>query len=154
VQILLDTNILVRSFNKASREHGETVRAVAELRRMGHTPVIVPQCLYEYWVVATRPIEQNGYGLTTYEADKRVEQLQPPLFQLLLDERAILPRWRDLVTRYEAKGKSAHDTRIVAAMVRHGLTHLLSWNSRHFARYTEVVSVTPSEALNGAIQPS
>lgn len=33
------------------------------------------------------------------------------------------------------KGKNAHDARLVAAMVRHGLTHILTFNAQDFSRY-------------------
>ena len=48
--------------------------------------------------------------------------------------------------RYSARGKQAHDTRLVAAMRVHGLTHLLTFNARNFNRYEEITVVDPAAA--------
>jgi predicted nucleic acid-binding protein len=71
------------------------------------------------------------------------------LFPPLRDERGILERWEDLVNAYQVYGKSAHDARIVAAMLRHGLTQLLTFNDRDFARFTEMTVVIPDAVLSG-----
>jgi len=39
------------------------------------------------------------------------------------------------------------DTRLVALMVAHGITHLLTLNPTDFARYSEITAVTPQEIL-------
>ena len=67
------------------------------------------------------------------------------LFPLYRDERGIFDRWEELVTRHEVKGKKAHDARIVAAMLHHNLTHLLTFNDADFKRFTEITVCTPSE---------
>ena len=43
--------------------HQPAVDAVALLRAQGHTLCLVPQNLYEFWVVCTRPLANNGYKL-------------------------------------------------------------------------------------------
>jgi predicted nucleic acid-binding protein len=57
------------------------------------------------------------------------------LFTLLRDERGVFPLWRELVRQHEVKCKHAHDARLVAAMKRHGLKHLLTFNASDFRRY-------------------
>jgi predicted nucleic acid-binding protein len=59
--------------------------------------------------------------------------------------------WRDLVATNDVKGKNAHDARLVAAMQRHGLTDLLSFNKPDFARFTAINAFTPAEVLDGKI---
>jgi hypothetical protein len=44
-------------------------------------------------------------------------------------------------------GKNAHDARFVAAMMAHGLTHLLTFNPQDFRRYSGITVVTPAEIL-------
>jgi hypothetical protein len=39
--------------------------ALGQLGNEGHELRVVPQVLYEYWSVATRPAENNGLGFTT-----------------------------------------------------------------------------------------
>ena len=151
MNILLDTNILTRWVNTVDSHHAETVEALRLLRTNGHTLSLVPQNLYEFWVVATRPIAVNGLSMTSDETRTELEQFSPPLFTLLLDERAILPRWQELVTKYDVKGKPAHDARLVAAMIRHGLTHLLTFNVRDFIRFTEISAIHPDAIISGTV---
>lgn len=105
---------------------------------------IVPQIHYEFWVAATRPVAQNGLGMTTAEAVSELQKLGPPLFRLFRDERAIYDPWRELVGRYNVQGKQAHDARLVAAMRRHRLTHLLTFNLADFQRYAGILLVDPN----------
>ena len=68
MQVLLDTNVLLRSVEPRHAQHQTSVDATDALRQRGHDLVIVPQVLYEFWSVATRPIEQNGLGMGPAEA--------------------------------------------------------------------------------------
>jgi len=94
-------------------------------------------------------MDVNGLGMSREAARSEICRLSTPLFSLLLDERAILPRWMDIVFDYDVKGKPAHDARLVAAMFRHGLTHVLTFNGKDFARYTGVTVVTPEAVAAG-----
>jgi hypothetical protein len=59
-------------------------------------------------------------------------------------------RWLNLVEKHAVVGKNAHDARIVAAMLRHNVVHLLTFNSKDFQRYSEIVASIPDEAaING-----
>ena len=44
-------------------------------------------------------------------------------------------------------GRDSHDTRIVAAMNVHGVTHLLTFNKDDFRRYTNIVAISPGEVI-------
>jgi predicted nucleic acid-binding protein len=48
-----------------------------------------------------------------------------------------------LVVAYGVKGVNVHDARLVAAMLVHGLTHILTFNISDFARYSEITAVHP-----------
>jgi predicted nucleic acid-binding protein len=149
VNVLLDTNVLTRWVNIQDPLQSKAVESIRAIRTGGHVPALVPQNHYEFWVVATRPIEANGLGLTTAEASVEIDRMGAPLFHLLQDERAILPRWRELVETYRVQGKPAHDARLVAAMLRHGLSYLLTFNVADFTRYKEVTAVHPDEVIAG-----
>jgi hypothetical protein len=45
--------------------------------------------------------------------------------------------------RHGVCGKKAHDTRLVAAMLVHGVKHILTFNVGDFARYPNVVVLDP-----------
>lgn len=146
--ILLDTNILLRSANPADSQYQVTADAIDALHDRGHKLVLVPQVLYEFWVVATRPIENNGLGWTSAKACGELLQLQD-VFRLLRDERTIFACWQRLVSQYDVKGKQAHDARIVAAMERFGLTRLLTFNIRDFTRYPSIRAISPESVRSG-----
>ncbi len=40
-----------------------------------------------------------------------------------------------------------HDTRIVAAMKVHGISHLVTFNDQDFKRYHEITVMTPAEVI-------
>lgn len=149
MNVLLDTNILTRWVNAEDPQHSKVVESLRTLRISGHVPTLVPQNHYEFWVVSTRPLEANGLGFTTDEATVEVDRFGSPLFLLMQDERAILPRWRALVQTHRVQGKAAHDARLVAAMLRHGLSCLLTFNTSDFARYAEVTAIHPDEVIAG-----
>ncbi len=45
---------------------------------------------------------------------------------------------------YGIRGVNVHDARLVAAMLVHGLTHILTFNITDFARYLEITAVNPT----------
>jgi len=143
--ILVDANILLRMVETKFPRHSDAVRST---RLLGETEslVSVPQVAYEFWAVATRTVEANGLGMTIEEADHSLQEMIE-LFPLLKDERGILPRWWDLVREYEVKGVKSYDTRLVAAMKRHGIHQLLTFNSPDFVRYDGIVPLTPEAVL-------
>src|SRR3990172_8933831 len=134
MRILLDTNVLCRMAEQGHPHHAPAESAVSKLRHDRHELCLVPQVLYEYWVVVTRPVADNGLGMKTSDADNTIDDWLV-LFPLLRDERGVFSAWRELVRQHDAKGKSAHDARLIAAMKRHNLTHLLTFNIADFQRY-------------------
>jgi predicted nucleic acid-binding protein len=50
------------------------------------------------------------------------------------------------------RGKNAHDARLVAAMLVHGLTHVLTFNGKDFARFGEI-AVIPPDGLPSPVSP-
>jgi predicted nucleic acid-binding protein len=144
MQILIDTNILIRATETGHPVHRSVAVALKELRYAGNTFCVVPQILYEFWSVATRPLSENGLGLSTAEADKLLAQFGPPYFRFCRDERAIFDYWRELVIAHDVKGKKSHDARLVAAMRRHGISQLLTFNINDFKRFTDITIIDPA----------
>lgn len=143
--ILLDTNILLREAQPAHQMYQITEDALSELRRQGEVLCIVPQSLYEFWVVATRPTAQNGFGMTATQAQAELGRMQT-IFLLLHDNDRILPEWERLVTNHAVLGKTAHDARLVAAMLVHGVGTILTFNDADFRRFPVTV-LTPAQVL-------
>lgn len=74
--------------------HKIATRAFELLPARGHTLHIVPQNLFELWVVATRPVEQNGLGMSADKALVELARLKN-MFALLPDKPAIYGLWGD-----------------------------------------------------------
>lgn len=143
--MLLDTSVLLRTLQVRHPQYETVVRALEALPTRGRDIHIVPQNLVELWVVATRPVEQNGLGLTPAAVATEVARIKS-IFPLLPETPAIYPVWENLVTQYEVSGKSAHDARLVAAMQVHGLTSILTFDKSGFTRYAGVEVVHPTDA--------
>jgi predicted nucleic acid-binding protein len=143
--VLIDTSTLLRTL-QASHPQRETARvAIKALIARGRELHIVPQNLVELWVVATRPLSQNGLGLSTPEAAADLARLKS-MFPLLADTPAIYPVWESLVIQYRVFGKPAHDARLVAAMRVHGLTTILTFDRTGFSRYAGIEVLHPADA--------
>ncbi len=141
--VLLDTNLLTRLSQPNHPHHSSAERAVYRLKKQNRQLLIVSQNIYEYWAVATRPIESlNGQGLSVVDTLAEIKRIQS-LFQLLPDTPAIYHRWLSLVEQYSIKGKQSHDARLVAAMQVHGISELLTFNTADFARYESIQAIDP-----------
>lgn len=145
---LLDANILIYGANPASPFFAECKRATNALTLRGDSPCLVPQSLYEFWTVATRaPNPQSpfsGLGITPARAHAEILALKKML-PLLPDNPGILPVWERLVSQHAVTGKDAHDARYVAAMTVHKVTHLLTFNTKDFKRFTNITALAPSD---------
>ena len=142
--VLVDTNLLLRLGDDGSSHQPVATQAIALLRLRGDRPCITAQNLIEFWAVATRPREANGLGWTTQHTATEIEQLRNK-FQLLEDSPAILGNWLMLVTTHDLKGKRVHDTRLVAVMQAHGVTHLLTFNTDDFKAFSNITLLHPKD---------
>jgi predicted nucleic acid-binding protein len=56
----------------------------------------------------------------------------------LPDNENVHKEWRKLVVNFGVSGVSVHDARIAAAMSVHKITHILTFNTSDFARYSSI----------------
>lgn len=128
---LIDTNVLLRLAQKKHPMRPDARRALVTLRQQGEELCIIPQNIIEFWAVATRPVANNGLGLTVNEAAGEIKKLKR-LFKLMPDLPPIYAEWESLVTEYLVVGKPTHDARLVAAIKAHNLSHILTFNTDDF----------------------
>lgn len=150
MRILLDTNVLLRLEDLDHVHHSVVRSAIDLLHANEHELVLVPQVLYESWVVATRPRTVNGLGLDSAQVDRMLSEWIE-LFTLLRDERKVFRFWRELVSSHDVCGKNAHDARLVAAMLRHGVSEILTINSSDFARFAAIRVWSPTDIVGGKL---
>jgi predicted nucleic acid-binding protein len=141
--VVIDANVLLRFADPTAAQHPIAAGALAALRAQGEALRTLPQSLYEFWVVATRPIANNGLGLSIAECEQILAQIEA-LFPLLGDPPALFVEWRALVVACACHGKVAHDARYVAALHAQGLTHLLTFNVADFARFPGITLLDPA----------
>jgi predicted nucleic acid-binding protein len=126
--------------------HAEAVDAVSTLRTGGDELCIVPQNLIEFWAVATRPLNVNGLEMTIARAQVELVRIKS-FFRYFPDTPSVYDEWERLVTNRAVSGKNTYDARIAAAMIVHGITHLLTFNGSDFKRYPEITVISPSEMI-------
>jgi predicted nucleic acid-binding protein len=141
---LLDTNILLRMADEGAPQHLLAGEAVSLLLARSNEVYVTAQNLIEFWAVATRPLEANGFGWGTEQTASEIEQIRSR-FPLLADTPEIVARWLTLVTAHDIKGKKVHDARLVAVMQVHGVTQLLTFNTDDFTGYSNLTVLHPRE---------
>ena len=134
--ILLDTNLLTRMTRSQDPQSGVARGAIQALFARGERMIVVPQNLYEFWAVATRPpgappAGRNGLGMTAAQAGQWLRFFRRR-FAFLPDRDQLCSLWQTLVETYGVMGFRAHDARLVAAMQSYGVTRLLTFNAGDF----------------------
>src|SRR2546429_8377155 len=139
---LVDTNVLRQSIQQADPMHADAKRAAAILTRQDQQVSIIAQNLIEFWAVATRPAVNNGLALSIADTVAHIKTFQQT-FTLLPDTPEIFFEWQRLVEAHSVSGRQVHDARLVAAMLVHGVSNLLTFNTDDFKRFSEITVVNP-----------
>jgi predicted nucleic acid-binding protein len=142
VDVLADTNIILRRLHRAHPQHRQAREAILRFSKEGNRICVTSQNLIELWTVSTRPAENNGLGLTPAQADRVLARVESSVLRLP-DSDDVYAEWRRLVVAHGVSGKTTHDARLVAAMIVNRVTHILTFNTHDFARYTEITVVHP-----------
>lgn len=142
---LVDTNVLLRLIFRNDSLHLTVRTAVRKLKKDGHILQATSQNFIEFWNVATRPTDKNGFGMTLSEVDTSLRLLER-VFPLLADAPNLYSQWRTIVVQFGVSGIQVHDARLVAAMITNNITHILTFNTRDFARYSSygITAVNPT----------
>ncbi|MBE9167045.1 PIN domain-containing protein [Pleurocapsales cyanobacterium LEGE 06147] len=141
---MADTNILLRFISPSDPNHILVRDVIYSLLKKGEGVCYTSQILGEFWNVCTRPTTtRSGFGLSIEETDQRAQVIER-YFIFLPDSAAVHTQWRRLVVDYRVSGVKVLDTRLVAAMIVHGLTHVLTFNISDFTRYSKITAVHPT----------
>jgi predicted nucleic acid-binding protein len=142
MRVLVDTNILARLALPAHALNLTTRQAIESLIEDDAELCVVPQIFYEFWVIATRPAFANGLDMSPANAAAEITKTKG-VFTLLSEEPGIFGRWEDLVASHGVLGKKAHDAHIVAAMMNHGVSDILTFNVQDFVRFSVITPISP-----------
>jgi predicted nucleic acid-binding protein len=152
MKVFADANILLRSIQTSHSMHSVVQKVISTLIQRGEELVLSPQVYYEFWVVSTRSHQANGLALSVQETEQEIAKFQQ-VFSLLEDSPALFSQWLSLVRTYAITGKRAHDTRLVAAMQLHQITHMLTLNPRDFQSFAGITVLTPADVLSSSSTP-
>jgi predicted nucleic acid-binding protein len=144
---VLDTNVVLRVADTSSAQHSMIFRSIASLKENDQELFLAPQVLMEFWSVATRPLNVNGFGWPVELVRNEINKLLQ-LFPLLPETPAVFEEWLRQVTERKVVGKRVHDARLVALLHTHGITHLLTFNAGDF-KDCGITAISPDQILAG-----
>ena len=140
---LVDSNVLLRWVQPNDPDYQLVTSALDSLASQNAALCYTSQNVAEFWNACTRPIDRNGYGLSPSETDRLARAFESQL-NLLADNILVHQEWRRLLTESNVSGVQVHDALLVAAMHVHGVSRILTFNVRDFARYSDIQAVHPS----------
>ena len=133
---MTDTNILVHSTVGSSPWHKETRNWLSILINDDVELCISTQVIREYLVILTRgDIFERKF--TPKEALNALKTILPDFIIFNETEETLIHLYK-LINRYGVKGKVIHDANIVATMLTHGITRLITYNTEDFRRFGEI----------------
>ncbi len=134
--IVVDTNALVSAFITSAPDHD---RAYAWFRQNAVSLAITRQIMREYVAVPTRPQHWAGPS-QVHQVIVQLESLVRPM-EILEDGPAVWAELTRLSRQFVFGGKQVHDANIVATMLAHGETRLLTFNVRDFRRFDTLIEI-------------
>jgi predicted nucleic acid-binding protein len=147
MQVLLDSNILIRWLEPDNSDQIVVKAALDRLLLEGADLCFTSQNLGEFWNTMTRPANRNGYGLSPEEAEIRIRDIEAQC-TLLPDSIDVHWEWRRLLVTHSVSGVQVHDAHLVAAMHIHGVSRILTFNTRDFARFTDIEAIHSADIKN------
>lgn len=135
-RVFIDTNILIFATSSTSPFNVDARNMLKQFLLNGDELVINTQVLREYMCNMTE------YQFDTRDAiERNVERFQQ--MTVVSDGMNIFQRWLQLVQQFRVSGKAVYDCNIVATMIENGVTEILTYNVKDFARYHSLVTVLP-----------
>jgi hypothetical protein len=103
----------------------------------------------EFWNVATRPVKDNGQGLSADRVKRRIAVIER-LCDVVAEDAVSYEHWKRLVESLGVSGVEVHDARLVSVMLRCGIKRILTLNDGDFQRYISegIEVITPEVVLS------
>ena len=137
--VFVDTNNLVHANDEDSAFHADARARLTELDSSGCDLRINRQVLREYAVVVGRKMhEKNAFDAKALTADLSRFETE---FLVADEDQEVTAQLKKLINSHAVKGKPVHDANIVATMLTHGITRLLTQNEGDFTRYRPLIEV-------------
>ncbi|MGH9741355.1 MAG: type II toxin-antitoxin system VapC family toxin [Candidatus Acidiferrum sp.] len=143
MRILVDTNLLLRAIQTNHPLFAQAAGAISALVRRNDSLYFSPQNIIEFWNVATRPVDRNGFGLSPDQVLNEIAGFERSLF-LLPEVPEIYTAWKVIVRINKVQGVKVHDARLVAIVTVYSIDALLTFNTTDFARFANITTIHPS----------
>lgn len=146
-KVLVDTNVLLEATDEGRRLHHHALELFRNASDAGVDLFLGTQVLREYLVVATRPIENNGLGMTSDHAIENLKRFQKRA-SLVAETLAAAELFMEWVGKYQIRGKRLHDLQILATASVAGMHALITANEKDYPNFSPL-GIIPLSALNG-----
>ncbi|SFJ48988.1 Predicted nucleic acid-binding protein, contains PIN domain [Nocardioides psychrotolerans] len=142
--VVVDTNVLLAATDRSRSQHDAAIRFLNEdARRLA----VSPQIVREYLAVTSRPVAVNGLGLSGEDAVGNIEQFLEGM-EMLAEGPGTTRSLMDLIVAGPTVGKQVHDANVVAVALAHRAVAIVTDNTRHFARFAQLVVI---EEIDGTV---
>ena len=141
---LIDTGVLLRAFDRSFADYRSVRQALRILLRRHEPRFVTVQNLAEFWNVATRPLDKNGYGLSADQVNRRLRWIERYCHVVTEDHRSF-EIWKGLLVSHCLTGVAVHDARLVSVMLARHIPDILTLNRRDFRRYGEVSALMSAD---------
>ena len=139
-RVMLDTNVLLAATDKGRGEHRNAMTVLNDWPGLGATLYASGQILREYLAVATRPVEQNGLGLSASDAVANARVIRDRI-RFLAEDSRVSDQLLTLTHDVSCGGKQVHDANVVATMLVHGVEALVTSNVADFRGFADHVRI-------------
>ncbi len=135
--VVVDTNVLIAATDRSRTAHDSSLKFLNEDQRR---LAVTPQIAREYLAVSTRPASANGFGLSAEAAVANLNQFLLDM-ELLAEGVGSTSMLAELVVTHATVGKQIHDANVVAVALANGADTVVTSNTRHFARFSDLIAV-------------
>jgi len=146
--VFLDTNVLLIATDESRPSHGEAGNLLESAQQHGFHPGISGQIIREYLVVATRPVDANGLGLDISEALENIAMIRKRVV-FFEESEQVANILVELAGDHSLSGKRIRDANVVATMMAHSITRLVTENPGDFAGFDGIETLHISETFSG-----
>ena len=145
-RVFCDTNVLLCAIDRSRPHHDRALRVLNDWPASGIDLHVSGQVLRELLAVSTRPPEVNGLGLDRRRAVQNARAIAAR--STIVDEhRGVSQRLLKLLDVTDCRGKRVHDANIVATMLEHGLTKIVTDDQDGFAPFQATIAPLPLSNL-------
>jgi predicted nucleic acid-binding protein len=139
--VFVDTNVLIYHQLSQSPWHSAARQKLQDLEKAGHPLWVSRQILREYLAAMSGP----GVLTTPVAMATLISHVQSFQSQFLIaeDGSAVTSQLLTLLASVACAGKQVHDANIVATMLAHNISKLLTHNVADFTRFASWITVVP-----------